>query len=155
MGQASGHRRTPPTSPALGVLNCSLQVRGSTCTGVKNAEIVKAIQEEAEKESQAEERRAQKEQKRKAKQLELARAVEAAAAAAAAAELAEARLAPDLVEIDRPIEHDEPIGYDPIPPPVFVPAVSLAEAETQSEKAFFVDFDAAVAPVLQVRWIDE
>jgi len=139
-----------PVGPHANIMWDKRVVRGSTCTGVKNAEIVKAIQEEAEKEAIAEERRAKKEQIRKAKQIELARAVEAAAAAAAAAELAEARLAPDLVELDRPIEPDEPIGYDPIPEPVFVPAVSLTEAETQSEKAFFVDFDAAVAPMLQV-----
>jgi len=139
-----------PVGPHANIMWDKRVVRGSTCTGVKNAEIVQAIQEEAEKEAKSEELRQKKESRRQAKQLELVRAVEAAAAAAAAAELAQAKLAPDLVEIDRAVEEDEPIGYDPLPPPVFVSAVGLSEATTQSENHFFFDFDAEVVPVLQV-----
>jgi len=139
-----------PIGPHANIMWDKRVVRGSTCTGVKNAEIVQAIQEEAEKEAKLEETRQKKEARRQGKQLELVRAVEAAAAAAASAELAQARLAPDLVEIERPIEPDEPVGYDPLPPPVFVSAVGLSEATTQSENHFFFDFDAEVAPVLQV-----
>ena len=40
-----------PRSPPANIMFDKRVVRGSTCTGVKNAEIVRAIQEEAERQS--------------------------------------------------------------------------------------------------------
>jgi len=78
-------------------------------------------------------------------------AVELAAETEAAQELAEARMRSDLFEItDRDIEDDESLAYEPVPPPVFVPARAMAEATVQCEQEFFFDFDQEVSPILEV-----